>query len=241
MAGALNPALGFVAGALTILSPCVLPLVPIVLGNALQKNRLAPLALAGGLVASFTVTGLVLATLGDALGLSSQSVSGVGAIALILGGVFLLSKRVQDGVARAAAPLVNWAGNRQAGLERFGLAGQALIGALLGIVWSPCVGPTLGAATLLAAQGGNLAAAATVMLAFALGIAAMLLLVALAARGVMARRRGALLSAGQRGKWLLGGAMAAVGVLILSGGDHWIEGQLLALSPAWLTNLTTAF
>ena len=59
----LNPLLAYAAGALTILSPCVLPLVPIVLGSAAQRHRLGPLALAAGLVGSFTIVGFAVAVL----------------------------------------------------------------------------------------------------------------------------------------------------------------------------------
>ena len=80
MASALNPALAYVAGALTILSPCVLPLVPIVLSSAAQRHRFAPLALAAGLVVAFTVTGFVVAAFGQALGIDTLVVRAVGAV-----------------------------------------------------------------------------------------------------------------------------------------------------------------
>ena len=151
MVDALNPLLGFAAGALTILSPCVLPLVPIVLGSAAQANPRGPLALAAGLVVSFTATGLVIASLGNAADFDPELFRRFGAVLLALVGVLLLMQRLQDRLALAAAPLTSWAHARQSGLNRYGLAGQAAIGLLLGLVWSPCVGPTLGAATVLAA------------------------------------------------------------------------------------------
>ena len=142
---ALNPLLGYAAGALTILSPCVLPLVPIVLGGAAQKHRYGPLALAVGLVFSFTLTGFAIATIGAAIGLSSDVVRIAGAVLLLVLGVVLLLPALQHAFERLAGPLANWASARQQRLERLGLLGQAAIGALLGLVWSPCVGPTLGA------------------------------------------------------------------------------------------------
>jgi cytochrome c biogenesis protein CcdA len=240
MAGALNPLLAFAAGALTILSPCVLPLVPIVLGSAAQKHRRGPLALAGGLVLSFTATGFVIATLGDSLGLDGDLFRLVGAILLLLVGAALLIPQAQHLAERIAAPLANWAGQRQTTLDRFGLAGQAGIGMLLGLVWSPCVGPTLGAATLLAAQGQNLGAVALVMAAFGLGIATVLLLLGLAARSLVSRWRGRLMRAGRGGRRALGGLIVVIGLLIITGGDHLFEGLVLAASPDWLTTLTTA-
>jgi cytochrome c biogenesis protein CcdA len=240
VSSALNPVLAYAAGGLTILSPCVLPLIPIVLGSAAQKHRFGPLALATGLVVSFTATGFLVATAGEALGIDSDVVRLVGAGLLLVIGLALIVPHVQRGAERIAAPLANWAGQRKAGLERFGLAGQAGIGVLLGLVWSPCVGPTLGAATVLAAQGRDLAQVGVVMGAFGLGIASVLLVLAFAARSVMARWRGRLLSAGNGGKKALGVLVIAVGLLIVTGTDHLIEGAVLGVSPQWLTDLTTS-
>ncbi|MDH7971590.1 cytochrome c biogenesis CcdA family protein [Sphingomonas sp. AR_OL41] len=240
MANGLSPLLAFAAGALTILSPCVLPLVPIVIGSAAQRHKWGPFALALGLVASFTLVGFAVAVLGASSGFDGEIVRQTGAVILLLVGALLLVPQAQDLLARAAAPLAGWAGRRQSGLERFGLAGQAGIGVLLGLVWSPCVGPTLGAATVLAAQGQNLAEVALVMAAFGVGIATMLLLIATATRGFLSRWRGRLMSTGQGGKRVLGALLILVALLILTGGDRMFEGLVVSLSPDWLTDLTTA-
>jgi len=240
MSNALNPALAYAAGALTILSPCVLPLVPIVLGSAAQKHRLGPLALAAGLVVSFTLTGFAVATVGEAAGIDSEVVRFAGAILLLLIGLILIVPAFQRWAERLAAPLAGWAGERQAGLERFGLWGQAGIGVLLGLVWSPCVGPTLGAATILASQGEDLAEVALVMAAFGLGIATVLLVLAFAARSVIAKWRGKLLNAGSGGKKALGALVMVVALLIVTGTDRMIEGLIITASPDWLTDLTTS-
>jgi cytochrome c biogenesis protein CcdA len=240
MSNALNPVLAYAAGALTILSPCVLPLVPIVLGSAAQRHRFGPLALATGLVISFSLTGFALATVGEAAGIDSDTVRLIGAIVLILIGLALIIPYFQRLSERLASPLAGWAGERQAGLEKYGLWGQAGIGALLGLVWSPCVGPTLGTATILASQGQNLAGVAIVMAAFGLGIASVLLVLALAARSVLAKWRGKLMSAGNSGKKALGVLVMAVGLLIITGTDRLIEGAILTASPDWLTDLTTS-
>ncbi len=240
MADILSPVLAFAAGALTIMSPCVLPLVPIVLGSAAQAHRRGPLALAAGLVVSFTLTGFLLATLGAASGFDGDWVRLFGAAFLIAAGIALLVPSVQAMLTRAATPLAVWANARQAGMERYGLAGQAAIGVLLGLVWSPCVGPTLGAATVLASQGENLAMVAVTMAAFGLGIASVLLVLASATRALLARWRGRLMTAGGAGKQVLGGLLMLVGVLIFTGGDKLVEGVLVAASPDWLVDLTTA-
>lgn len=240
MSGNLSPLVAYAAGALTILSPCVIPLVPIVLGSAAQRHRWGPLALALGLVASFTLTGFVIATIGASSGLNAQTIRISSAVLLLIVGIVLIVPKLQAVFEHAAGPLASWAGERQARLEQFGLAGQAGIGVLLGLVWSPCVGPTLGAATLLAAQGKNLGQVALVMAAFALGIATVLLVVALLAQSVLARWRGRLMAAGTRGRRVLGVLIALVGVLIVTGLDHRLEAAVIGVLPDWVANLTTS-
>ena len=240
MSSGLNPALAFVAGALTILSPCVLPLVPIVIGSAGQRSKWGPLALALGLVASFTLVGFAVAVLGAASGFDGDIIRQVGAVVLLLAGLALLVPKAADLLTRLATPLATWANGRQSALERFGLAGQTAIGVLLGLVWSPCVGPTLGAATMLAAQGRNLGEVALTMAAFGFGIAAVLLVIATATRGFLLRWRGTLMRTGQSGKRVLGALLVLVAVLILTGGDRVFEALVASLSPDWLTDLTTS-
>ncbi|MBU3076244.1 cytochrome c biogenesis CcdA family protein [Sphingomonas quercus] len=242
MASALNPALAYAAGALTILSPCVLPLVPIVLSSAAQRHRYAPLALAAGLVAAFTATGFIVAAFGQALGIDTLVVRAAGAAILCAAGVILLLPKLQDVLTRIATPLAAWASERQSSLDgRAGLWGQGLVGALLGIVWAPCVGPTLGAAVALAAEGKDLGEVALVMVAFGLGISTVLLVIAFAARGALARWRGRMMAAGGRGKAVLGVLLLLVGVFILTGFDRKVEAFALDHFPDWMTEWSTQF
>ncbi len=238
---ALNPALAYLAGALSILSPCVLPLVPIVLGTAGASHRLAPLALAGGLALSFTGVGVFVATVGFAIGIESELVRRVGGAALSLIGVVLLTPSAQAKLAYATGPLGAWAQERMSGLEASGLRGQAGLGLLLGVVWSPCVGPTLGAASLLAAQGRNLEQVAFVMLAFGVGAASVMLALGYVSAGVLKKLRARMRESGMIGRTALGGALVVLGLLIVTGGDRVLEAWLVAASPEWLTSLTTRY
>jgi len=232
---------GFVAGMLSTLSPCVLPLLPLVLGPAMAVHRLGVAALAAGLVTSFVGVGLFVATIGFSAGLDGDVFRSISAVLLGIMGVVLLSGALQQRFAMAAGGVSN-AGNRL--IQRLtptGLGGQLVLGLLLGAVWSPCVGPTLGAASVLAAQGRDLASVASVMVAFGLGTAVPLLVVGSLSRQALPRWRGRMMSAGKAGKFVLGGGAVAVSALILTGMDHALEGALVAASPAWLTDLTTRF
>ena len=232
---------GFLAGLLSTLSPCVLPLLPMVLGPATAAHRLGLPALAAGLATSFVAVGLFVATIGFSIGLDGEWFRTASAAMLGLMGIVLLSTGLQNRLAAAGGGVSN-AGHRLIGrLQPDGLGGQFVLGLLLGAVWSPCVGPTLGAASVLAAQGQSLFAVAAVMLAFGVGAALPLLLVGLLSREAVKRWRGAMLRAGKSGKSLLGAAALLVSLLILTGADHRIEAFILDHSPDWLARLTTRY
>lgn len=234
-------ALAFLAGVLSTLSPCVLPLLPIVLGSALSEHRAGPLALAAGLALSFVAIGLVVATVGFAIGLDAGVFRMVAGILLIAVGVVLLAPRLQAQFALAAGPVGNFAERRFGGFSTAGLGGQFAVGLLLGAVWSPCVGPTLGAASVLASQNTDLGAVAVTMLAFGIGAALPLVLLGLVSREAMMRWRGRMLAAGQRGKLVMGAVLGVAGLLIVTGADKAIETALVEASPVWLNELTTKF
>ncbi|OQW60453.1 MAG: cytochrome C biogenesis protein [Proteobacteria bacterium HN_bin10] len=238
---ALTPALALLAGVLTILSPCVLPLAPILASSATAQHRLGPLALAAGLAISFSLVGLFVATIGFAIGLDNEALRLAGGLVMLAVGAVLVVPRFEVAFAGAAAPLSNWANEKTAAFEGNGLWGQTALGALLGLVWSPCVGPTLGAASALAAQGEDLAAVTFVMAAFGLGAGAALAGVGYGARALIGRHRGALNAIGKVGKRFLGWALILVAGLIVTGFDRMIEAVLVEASPAWLTELTTRY
>ena len=233
--------LALFAGALSALSPCVLPLLPIVLGTAASKHWLGPVALAGGLAISFTAIGLFVATIGFAVGLDTDVFRTVTAVLLIGVGLVLLVPKLQEQFALAAAPVSNWVGGYADNFTPGGLAGQFGLGVLLGAVWSPCVGPTLGAASILAARGENLAQVALTMLGFGLGVALPLMLLGFFSREAMMRWRSRLLETGKTGKTLLGALLVTIGLFVATGLDKRLETILVDASPAWLTQLSTRF
>ena len=233
--------LAFLAGVLSILSPCVLPIVPIVLGAASSAERWGPVALAAGLAFSFTAIGLFVATIGYSIGLDADVFRYVAGTLVIIIGLVLALPPLQIRLAAASGPIANWTDQRFGSRNGSGLSGQFGVGVLLGTVWSPCVGPTLGAASLLAAQGHNLLQVGTIMFVFGLGAALPLLMLGLLSREAMMRWRNRLMSAGQFAKTGLGVLFVAIGVLVLSGLDKSVEAMLVAASPQWLNDLTTRF
>lgn len=231
--------LGYLAGALSTLSPCVLPLLPILIATATTQHRFGALALAAGLTLSFAFVGVFIATVGVAIGLDQGVLRSVAALLLVLFGALMLApwlqRRLRELAAGASAP--GWT-NRLSGR---GWRGQFAVGLVLGIVWTPCVGPTLGAASTLAAQGSHLPQVLLLMLLFGLGAGTPLVLVGNLSRELLARWRARLLMVGKRGQWALGAIFIVIGVAIFSGADKRVEAWAVEHSPDWLTRLTTRY
>ncbi len=230
--------LSFLAGVLSVLSPCVLPLVPILMGSAASTHRFGPLALVGGLMLSFAAIGVGLGLLGAAVEQDTLRVAG--GVLLILFGAVLFSSTLQVRFSAAVSRI----GMGQKLLVRFnpsGLRGQFLLGVLLGIVWSPCVGPTLGAAITLASQGQALLQVGAVMLIFSLGAALPLLSIGMLSRQAIGKWRSRMLEAGQKAKMIFGAALLLIGILVLSGTDKSFEKWAVTVMPDSLVTLISRF
>jgi len=238
----------FVAGLLTLINPCVLPVLPIVLAASLQADRRGPLALAAGLSLSFVVVGLFVIVLGASIGIDQGMMTTVGAWLMIGFGLVLLIPRLNERFATATASFAGGADSRlhamenagQSAGQNTGLRGQFLGGVMLGAVWSPCIGPTLGGAISLASQGQNIAWAGAIMAAFALGVSTVMLALAFGTREIIVQRQAALRKLANKAKPIMGITFLLVGAGILLGLDHWLEGVLLDLLPVWLQDLSVS-
>lgn len=233
--------LSLLAGALTTLSPCILPLLPIILAAAVGRHRYGPLALTAGLVLAFTIAGLLVSGAAWALDIPDESIRTASAVLLTLFGAILLSAMLQAQFAALSAPLSNALHRVSARFAPEGLRGQFLLGALLGAVWTPCSGPTLGAAVSLAASSETALMAALSMMVFSLGAAAPLLALAYGSRRTLKARRAAFAGLGRIANPLLGAVLVALGVLILLGYDRRMQAALVNAMPDWLLELTTRF
>ena len=234
-------ALAFVAGLVTILNPCVLPLVPILVGSALGKARIGPLALAGGLVTSFTLFGFTVIAFGYSLGIDERLVRLMAGALLAVAGVVLLVPPAQAALRSAAAPLAS-ARNQQ--LERVnadGAIGQYVVGLLLGLVWAPCVGPTLGVAIAAASQGQDLASAFLIFLTFGLGVATSILAFAYGSRRALGERSQTLRAVARYAKPIFGAALLVAGLMVLTGFDKVVEIAILDALPPEVVRFTTSF
>ncbi len=230
----------YAAGLLTLINPCVLPVLPIVLAAALNADRRGPIALAAGMSISFVVLGMLVATVGHTVGLNETNLARIGAIMMIAFGLVMIVPAFRTRFELATAGVSSGAGEQMQGLNDNGVKGQFIGGILLGAVWSPCIGPTLGGAIALASQGGNLWWATGIMIAFALGVSTLIVGLALGARETLRTRIQSLTGLAQRSKQIMGIVFIAVGVMILFKFHHVIEAWAVKVLPFWLQDLSVA-
>lgn len=233
--------LSVVAGSLTTLSPCVFPLLPLVLGGATQRHRAAPLAMGAGMAVSFALLGVVLGTLGAALGLNPENVRNGAAVVLLIFGLVMLVPAWDGRMTQWMAPLASRANQASGALDAGALKGAFLLGGLLGLIWSPCSGPLLGSALTLVATEGGAGHGALVLGLFGIGAALPLVAAAYLSRAGFSRIRQWVLDHGNLSKKFFGAVLLLVGLAILTGFDRWLEIQINDVLPdAWL-ELTLRF
>ena len=232
--------LAYGAGLLTLINPCVLPILPIVLAASLQTHRHGPLALAAGMAVAFVALGMTITVAGRGLGIDEDTVSRAGAMLLIGFGLILL---VPAFSARFATATAGISAGADAGIGAFGstgLGGQVLTGALMGAVWSPCIGPTLGAAIGLASQGESLGFVAAIMAFFAFGVGTIILALGYGARAAIMQRQAWMRAVAEKSRPILGAVFVAMGVAILLHWPRYVEGWVLDNMPDWMIALSVS-
>lgn len=231
-------ALSLAAGSLTTLSPCVFPLLPLVLGGAVQGNRYAPVAMGLGMTASFAAIGMFLGALGPALGIDADTVRMAGAAMLIAFALVMLVPALGERFTQWMLPIASRANAAASRLDGGSLSGAVLLGGVLGLVWSPCSGPLLGSALSLVASEGGVARGGIVLGLFGVGAAIPLVAVAYASRSGFAHARDWVLTRIEQVRRGFAVLLGALGIFILTGGDKWLEAQVLQWLPDAWVNLT---
>ena len=170
----------FVAGIVTAVSPCVLPVLPIVLAGGATGGPGRPFAIVAGLVVSFTVFTLTAAALLSALGLPEDLLRNLAIAVVVLVGLSLVWPRLGDLLGRPFYALAR----RRPG----DTGGGFVLGLSLGVLFTPCAGPVIAAVATVAATRSVSVEAVLITLAYGLGAGVVLLGVAVAARRGMSLR-----------------------------------------------------
>jgi cytochrome c biogenesis protein CcdA len=228
--------LALMAGVIGVLSPCVWPLVPVVTSAAAGSGRTGPIYLAGGLSLSFAVAGTLFTWLTVSTGFNPEVFRFFAAALLVTLGAVLVVPAFGNWVTLKLSMLSGSMGI-QPGDNPVSAPGQFGVGALLGFVWLPCVGPTLGAAVALAALGQNMPMAFIVMLAYGIGTAGVLLAAGMVSSKVLLRSRSNVIARAQLGKKMLGWSVLVLGLLVLTKTDKLLEAWAVGLLPNWMLSM----
>jgi cytochrome c biogenesis protein CcdA/thiol-disulfide isomerase/thioredoxin len=160
----------FIAGIVTILSPCILPILPVILASSVTDplSRRRPYGIVVGFILSFTFFTLFLSSLVKAFGVPADSLRTVSVVVIAVFGLSLLLPRFQSLVESLFSRLANLMPSTAG---RTGFGGGILIGLSLGLLWTPCVGPILASVISLAISGTVTLDAFFLTLAYSLGTA----------------------------------------------------------------------
>jgi cytochrome c-type biogenesis protein len=221
--------LAFLAGSITIISPCVLPVLPLVLGRSLQSHPYGPIALVLGLVTGFAVAGSLLGIVASSF---TELINGLRNFA-----IFLL---LAIGILAIFPQLGYWLMGRLPGISwlrglkppaQVGLVGEFLLGSQLGLLWTPCAGPVLGSILVLAAVKHQILESLGLLLIYGLGAGLPMLAIAYTGRS-MSNRLLRLRPYSLRLQQIGGGVIALTAIAILQGWDVEIQLWLAPWFPA---------
>ena len=223
----------FVAGVVTAVSPCVLPVLPIVLAAGAGGDRRRPYLVIAGLIASFSFFTLASVQIIEALHLPSSLLRDVAIAIVAVFGLTLLLPALSAAYERATARIPALG----ARMAHPGLAGGLVTGVGLGLVWTPCAGPILGAVTSLAVTAPGSTATVALVVAYAVGAGLPLLAIALGGRTALARLK--LRSASPWASRALGALVLVTAGLMAVGADTAVTADLTSALPDWTGTLQT--
>jgi cytochrome c-type biogenesis protein len=192
----LNAVLALLAGVATVAAPCTLPVLPILLGASVgQSSRLRPAAIALGFVLSFSFVALLLNALTRALDFDPNILRDGAILLLVVFGLLMIFLGLLMIFPAAHERLTSWVGASAAGSGALALAdapgpaGGLLLGAALGLIWTPCAGPVLGSILTLIATSNDIGFGSALLVIYALGAAVPMLAIAYGGQTITTRVR----------------------------------------------------
>ncbi len=223
----------FLAGIVTILSPCILPVLPVVLAGSVG-GRSRPFGVITGFVLSFSVFTLILSSLVQALGIPPDALRVAAVVLILFFGLVMLVAPLRHAFEMVASRIA--ARGRRRGNSK-GFTGGLLVGVSLGLVWTPCVGPIMASVISLAVTQSIDGAAVFIILAYSLGTSIPMLAIMLGGRALM-ERLPVLSRNPARIQQVFGVLMILVAVSIGFGWDRRFQTAVLRMFPNYGSGLT---
>ena len=241
----INLGLALVAGFLSTLQPCVLPLIPIVLGGAVYRNKFAPVYIGSGMVLFYTLLGALTGFIEPLFGVEPSEFKTIGAWMMIASGIILLAPHIFSGVGRFYSGALERLTQSSQTLSFESPLACLLLGAMLSLIWAPCAGPMLASALTLLTAGvigeaqsssvNSILQGSVLLGSYGVGAAAPLVVLAYVTRVGFSRWRNTLLTAQGLLTKILGIFFLIFGLLVLTGLMKSIEIFILSMLPeSWL-------
>lgn len=224
----------FIAGFVTILSPCILPILPIVLSGGISGGKRRPIGIVLGFVISFTFFTLFLSSLVTLIRISPDTLRFMSVVIIFSLGISMLIPQFQLMIERMFAKISNKFTIKKSG---DGFGGGVLLGTSLGLVWTPCVGPILASVITLAASNALTTSSLFITLAYSMGTAIPLLLITYGGRALLHKVPWLLQNTVTVQK-LFGIVMMIVSIGIYFNIDRSFQSYILDVFPNYGTNLT---
>jgi cytochrome c biogenesis protein CcdA len=231
----------FLAGVLTIFAPCVLPVLPIILGSTFSKNKFNPVYLVIGLMISFTLSGFFISRYGSLIGLSADNIKLISGLLMLFFGLSYVINPINEFIQSKLSRLSQIGHLSSSKLDENNPIHILILGALLGLIWSPCSGPSLGIAIGLASQKESSFQGLQMMSVFSLGAGLSLLLFSYLSLTVSKNFFKKLVSWSKNFKNNFGYLLVVISCLIIFNLDKKIEFYLLKMTPQFLIDLSLRF
>jgi len=180
MIGAPSPLVAFAFGILSVLSPCILPVIPLIAAYSTKSGKYIPITIVIGLSASFTLMGVLASAFGSVFQQYSTMLYTIGGVVIILLGLCMIFDVIEHNIRRI---IPNTGLSTKFSMTNAGsTAGGLMFGFSLGIIWIPCVGPILGAILMLVAVEGDIFYGGILLAIYSLGLGIPLLAIAYTSR-----------------------------------------------------------
>ncbi len=224
----------FLAGLITVLSPCIIPILPIVLGSALKRHRMYPVYMVLGLIMTFSVLGILFGSLGSAVGISKRTLEICATFLLFVLGLIIVIKPL-------SIIFTTWTEK----LLAFGLPApkasdsplQAfVVGSTLGIVWAPCAGPVLASILALATASKSIVMSFLLLFTYAMGAGIPMLIIAYGGQRALSSRR-VIKQHAEGIKHVFGWILISTAVMLYYGTFKDLEALLIPYLPSFITAL----
>jgi len=223
----------FLSGIVTILSPCILPVLPIVLSGTVGGKK-KPVGIVIGFIISFSLFTLVLSALVQTFSISADTLRIVAVVIIVFFGITLMIDKLQI----ALENLLSKVARTKGASKRDGFLGGVMTGFSLGLVWTPCVGPIMASIISLAVSqqvdGGSI----IIVAAYSLGTAIPMFAIMAGGRKLL-NRFPKLISKTKEIQRFFGVIMIAAGLMIGFGADRSFQTFILKVFPNYGTGLTT--